>query len=278
MEFSEISELNRFVGFHHKPFHKYGIQTFTQYNEYVRDFPIENLIYPSPWHIPKSIKSRENQDPIISDSNLSDFRSKSESDLSELFSNESSKKYEKISAPRFQTKKEIIREILDSIINNVTNKLKSQPKIDTSFNLFPYKSHRCYSVMTILMQNCKEQRSKSAVYIVPPLETDPRRQNLTVYVLNTKRKLKITISKDNTISQIISHIFYMCLYGNNEITLPYDNCEGYEMRMVDDDEILYEIAPLENKKEIGSYRIDIIAFCAKQDYVPKSHKKISIFF
>jgi len=92
------------------------------------------------------------------------------------------------------------------------------------------------------------------------------------------------VSKDNTIGQIIKHVFYMCNGGDLDIKLPYDSPEGikidysvaYELRLVTDETPLYEIAPLEETREVGRFKINAVAFCAKKGYCPKSSKKIRI--
>jgi len=71
--------------------------------------------------------------------------------------------------------------------------------------------------------NCPEND-----YIRAPVKSDPNRQPLIVYLLNTKKSIKIAVSKRNTIEEIIRHVIYLCLHGNykNKISLPYDSAEG----------------------------------------------------
>ena len=105
------------------------------------------------------------------------------------------------------------------------------------------------------------------------------------------------MSKENTIRQIIKHIFYVCSQPFDSkikvppgIKLPYDDDEGtwqrfllnlgYELRLVDEDEEvpIYDIPALETTRELGKYGIESVAFCAKKSYVAKSEKKISIIW
>ena len=41
---------------------------------------------------------------------------------------------------------------------------------------------------------------------------------------------------------------------------------GYELRVVMDDQPLYEMASLDRSKLLGEYDLDTVAFCAKQNF------------
>ena len=60
MEFSEIAELNRFVGISRSPKKRPEIRSNTQYLESISERPIDNLINPSPFYVSKALK-RANQ-------------------------------------------------------------------------------------------------------------------------------------------------------------------------------------------------------------------------
>lgn len=72
----------------------------------------------------------------------------------------------------------------------------------------------------------------------------------------------------------------MSEYPNTEMgkekPLEYpDDPEAYELRLLEDDNEeyylpVYEISALDNKKKIGEFELDMIAFCKVKNYVPKN--------
>ena len=50
------------------------------------------------------------------------------------------------------------------------------------------------------------------------------------------------------------------------------------MRMMDEGEPIYEIAPLDEMRELGRYKIDTVAFCAKKKFIPKAKRNICKIF
>ena len=59
--------------------------------------------------------------------------------------------------------------------------------------------------------------------------------------------------------------------SQEKIALPYNQPEGYELRLVDDEgSIIDDMAPLDRSKTLAEYALDVAAFCKKQNYHQKS--------
>ena len=58
--------------------------------------------------------------------------------------------------------------------------IRGHTRSESVFNYETTNVHRCNSVMTRLMKETPDERSKSATYIIPPIEHDPKRQILNV--------------------------------------------------------------------------------------------------
>ncbi|MDR3582334.1 MAG: hypothetical protein P4L67_03615 [Candidatus Pacebacteria bacterium] len=177
----------------------------------------------------------------------------------------------------------ILEELIAEVVDGRGGGGKASPRTEdtsaASFDPAGRGAERHYSLMTRLMRSIPDQRSKSASYIVPPLEDDPKRQKLLVYLLDTKKTMTITVSRDNTIGQILRHVFYVCTaceVESSPVRLPFDSYEGYELRAVDDDEPIYEMEPLDMKRALGPYKLECVAFCARRNYAPQNDRRISI--
>ncbi|MDR3548016.1 MAG: hypothetical protein P4M11_07095 [Candidatus Pacebacteria bacterium] len=54
---------------------------------------------------------------------------------------------------------------------------------------------------------------------------------------------------------------------------------GYELRLVDDAQPIYDISSLDRAKLLGEYALDAAAFCAKQNFQLRpraSHRRSSV--
>ena len=270
MEFSEISELNCFVGIAQLKRRKFLAKSRRQYAEHINSQPVFNLIDPSPYCTTTILTKghhAENDDVSVSD--MATSKPETIDDVQGMNNNYGS-------AIRITPVREIVADVVNEIISLAVD---GKPAEEEMFDMKTLLKPQGCSVMTKLMQSVCGQTSKDARYITPPMESDPKRQSLVVHIFGIRSTLKITVSKDNTIKQITSHIFYLCLYGDSgvNVILPYNSFEGYELRLVDEDGPLFDIAPLDPEKAIGSFKIDAVAFCNKRDYVPKTNKKIRTF-
>ena len=80
--------------------------------------------------------------------------------------------------------KEIICDLLCNLFGDDVGRKSTSIRGHTScgsiFNYETTRINRCNSVMTRLMKETPDERSKSATYIIPPIEHDPKRQILNV--------------------------------------------------------------------------------------------------
>lgn len=69
-------------------------------------------------------------------------------------------------------------------------------------------------------------------FIAEPAKNDLCRQPLVVYLLDTRRFIKVVVSKENTIEQVARHICYVCLHGEykRKVQLPYSSPDGCAAR------------------------------------------------
>jgi len=124
---------------------------------------------------------------------------------------------------------------------------------------------------------------RQRIHFIEPLdENDPNYHPVKVFLGDSQRSVTVIASKENTIDELIKHIYFMCISDAKEfsdIRLPYKTTEGYELRLVDDEQPIYEIDPLERSKQLQEYNIDVVAFCAKQKYqytTPTKHRLSSV--
>jgi hypothetical protein len=102
---------------------------------------------------------------------------------------------------------------------------------------------------------------------------DPNYHIIKVFVLETSQELSIEASKENTIEELIKHVYSVCTQmERDEIQLPYKTSRGYELRLAYDGQPIYEMGALENTKTLGEYDLDVAAFCAKKGFRPPCSK------
>ena len=84
--------------------------------------------------------------------------------------------------------------------------------------------------------------------------------DVKVYCFNSPALLQINISKKHIVNDVIKHIITIYkrtpeLFGKRP--LRHEEPEGYELRLIDDDEEFYtpfmEISPLEKNQPIGEF-------------------------
>jgi len=136
------------------------------------------------------------------------------------------------------------------------------------------------NVGTSLLTQAVQRRSFNNLhqpfgYIEPLDPSDPNYHIIKVFILETSQELSIEASKENTIKELIKHIYLTCLQmERDEIQLPYKTSKGYELRLAYDRQPIYEMGPLENTKTLGEYDLDAAVFCAKKGFRPPCGKRM----
>ena len=88
--------------------------------------------------------------------------------------------------------------------------------------------------------------------------------------MDTENILEVSASKENTVDQIIRHVFYQCKNVpelKEKITLPYNTYKGYELRITFDGEAIYDMQPLGRNRKLEEINLDTVSFCANKDYI-----------
>lgn len=117
-------------------------------------------------------------------------------------------------------------------------------------------------------------RKKFLIDSVPAC--DPNHFHLSVTLMNSGKTLNLNISCKSTIEDVIKHIVYYCAYDPKlSLTLPYKSHKGYDLRIIFDNEIIYDLRPLARHSKLEDINLDTVALCVKEDYVPS--KRASSF-
>ena len=124
---------------------------------------------------------------------------------------------------------------------------------------------------------------KRLYYIEPLDESDPNYCSIRVFLFDSMKSINVEASKENTVEDLLKHVFAICAENEvdntlGEIALPYKTSDGYEMRLVDDGQPIYEMDPLDRTKQLGEYDLDLAAFCTKRNFHPFTRPACSTIF
>jgi hypothetical protein len=84
------------------------------------------------------------------------------------------------------------------------------------------------------------------------------------------------IFAEDTVEQIIKQVLHLIQSTPqlaNSVSLPFKTPEGYELRLLDDDMPMFDIAPFDRKLKFGT-KPDPVAFCAKKDFAELAKRAI----
>ena len=181
----------------------------------------------------------------------------------------------------------IINGIIEEIIEELylpNNKIlvSDLTKVDRKGNFIKesIKFQSSISTLTKILTNKSTQVPKKNMGIIEPLEeSDPNFHIVKIYLLETSQSITVECSKENTIDELIKHIYLTCInMANDDIQLPYKSVDGYDLRLIYDEQPIFEMDPLDNNKKIGAYDLDAAGFCAKKNYKSQNSNKTGICF
>lgn len=131
----------------------------------------------------------------------------------------------------------------------------------------PRKSAGTSALTQALQERSLSTSSRSLGCIEAVDPDDPSYHTVKVYILETAQEVVVEAAKDNTVEELIRHVYLTCLrMEKDEIQLPHKTSEGYELRLAYDGQPIYEMSPLERAKTLGEYELDSAAFCARKDF------------
>jgi hypothetical protein len=170
----------------------------------------------------------------------------------------------------------VINDLLTSFLDNIfPNKNKELINEYTKINipaifirstpsLIQEKSLLTSQLKTL---NRKKLRRKYLIDTVP--DSDPNHFHLLVSLLNTKKVLDLHLSCKCTVEQVIKYLVNRCVYDKElGVNLVYRSHRAYDLRILFDDEVIYDLRPLTRNSKLEDINLDTVAFCANKDYVP----------
>ena len=100
-------------------------------------------------------------------------------------------------------------------------------------------------------------------------DSDPNHFHLSVCLLNTGKMLNLNLSCKCTIEQVIKYLINRCVYDTElGMNLVYKSHKAYDLRILFDNEIIYDLKPLARNAKLEDINLDTVAFCINKDYVP----------
>lgn len=128
-----------------------------------------------------------------------------------------------------------------------------------------------------------QQRKRRSAFLPRTIEADPNYRKLKIYLFGTSQFTFLSISKENTIEQLIAHVASLadvdpqigkCFDYDLPTSIKGNSREPelYEMRLLEDLEIsaaprpIYEHEALSRESRVADWHANSLAFCRTEDF------------